>query len=127
MTEATPYPQVGDPRCRQENNYIPEALRRGESSEPYVRCPSPGAWHWEEEPGASQAQSPLITPRDKAPPTRGTRLSSPYQWAGTSPSHQEACSKPLYQLRPQGGRTPKQGGLPPHSLQKGEHTESRPG
>ena len=28
---------------------------------------------------------PLITPRDKALPTRGIRISSTYQWAGTSP------------------------------------------
>ena len=40
-------------------------------------------------------QSPLITPRDKALSTRGIRISSTYQWAGTSLSHQEAYSKPL--------------------------------
>ena len=28
-------------------------------------------------------QLPLITPRDKAPPTRGIRISSTYQWVGT--------------------------------------------
>ena len=43
-------------------------------------------------------QLPLITPRDKAPLTRGIRISSTYQCAGTSPSHQETCSKPLYQF-----------------------------
>ena len=37
---------------------------------------------------------PLIPPRDKAPPTSRIRISSTYQWAGTSPSHQEVCSKP---------------------------------
>ena len=37
-----------------------------------------------------------ITPTDKGPPPRGTRLSSTYQWAGTCPSHQEAGHKLLY-------------------------------
>ena len=46
----------------------------------------------------SGTQPPLITPRDMAPLTRGTRLSSTHQWAATSPSHQAACHKPLYQL-----------------------------
>ena len=32
-------------------------------------------------------QLPVITGRDKATPTRQTRLSYPYQWAGTSLSH----------------------------------------
>ena len=52
-------------------------------------------------------QLPLISSRDKAPPTRGIGVSSTYQWAGISPSHQEAYSKPLYQLQPQGGQTPE--------------------
>ena len=68
-------------------------------------------------------QSPLITPRDKALPTRGTRLSSIYQWAGTNPSHQEACHKPLFQLHPQRGRHQKQESLQPSSQQKDEQTE----
>ena len=38
----------------------------------------------------------LITPRNKATPIRRTRISSIYQWAGTRPSHQKACNKPLY-------------------------------
>ena len=38
-------------------------------------------------------QPPLISPRDKGPPTRGIGISSTYQWAGISPSHQEAYSK----------------------------------
>ena len=63
-------------------------------------------------------QLPLITPRDKAPPTKGIRISSTYQWAGTSLSHQEACSKPLYQLQPQGGRHKKQVRVQPYALQK---------
>ena len=45
---------------------------------------------------------PLITPRDKAPPIRVTRLSTTHQWSGTSPSQLQACNKPLYQLPPQG-------------------------
>ena len=49
-------------------------------------------------PPTPGTQPPLITPRDKAPPIREIRVSSTYQWVGTSPSHQEACSKPLYQL-----------------------------
>ena len=32
---------------------------------------------------------------DTALPTRGTRSSSSHQWAGTSPSHQEACTSVL--------------------------------
>ena len=44
-------------------------------------------------------------------PTRGTRLGSTYQWAGTSPSYQEACHKSLYQLHPQGHRHQKQESL----------------
>ena len=55
----------------------------------------------------SGTQPPLISPRDKATPTRGIRISSTYQWASTSPSHQEAYSKPLYPYQPQGGQTPK--------------------
>ena len=39
--------------------------------------------------------------------TRRRRLSSTCQWAVTSPSHQEACDKPLYQLYPQDGRHPE--------------------
>ena len=39
-------------------------------------------------------QLPLISPRDKAPTTRGIGISSTYQWAGTRPSLQEAYSKP---------------------------------
>ena len=50
-------------------------------------------------------QPPLISHRDKAPPTRGIGISSTYQWAGISPSHQEACSKPPYQHQPQEGQT----------------------
>ena len=53
-------------------------------------------------------QLPLITPKDKAPPTRGTRLSSSHQWVDTSSSHQEARHKPLYQIHPPGGRHQKQ-------------------
>ena len=45
-------------------------------------------------------QLPLITSRDKAPPTRGTSLSPTYQWASTSPSYQEAWNKPLYHHHP---------------------------
>ena len=52
-------------------------------------------------------EPPLISPREKAPPTRGIGISSTYQWIGTRPSHQEAYSKPLYQLQPQGGQTPE--------------------
>ena len=50
-------------------------------------------------------QPPLTSPRDKTPPTRGIGISPTYQWADTNPSHQEAYSKPLYQLQPQGGQT----------------------
>ena len=66
----------------------------------------------------------LIAPRDKAPPSQGTRFSSTCQWSGTSPSHQETCNKPLYQLHPQGGRHQKQERLQPSCLQKGDHMKS---
>ena len=56
-------------------------------------------------PKDSGTQPPLISPRDKAPPTRGKRISSTYKWPGTSPSDQKAYSKSLYQLQPQGGQT----------------------
>ena len=56
---------------------------------------------------SSGIQPPPILPRDKAPPIRGIGLSPISQWAGTSPSHQEAYSKPPYQLQPQGGQTPE--------------------
>ena len=41
-------------------------------------------------------QLPRISPRDKAPSTIGIRIGSTYQWAGISPTHQEAYSKPPY-------------------------------
>ena len=50
---------------------------------------------------------PLITPRDKIPPTRGIRITSSFQWAGTSSSHQEVCRKPLYVLQLQEGQKPE--------------------
>ena len=55
------------------------------------------------DPPGTQPQLPLISPRDKAPPIRGIGSNTTYQWAGISPSHQEAYSKPLYQLQPQEG------------------------
>ena len=41
----------------------------------------------------------------KAPPTRRIGISPNYQWAGSSPSHQEAYSKYPYQLQLKGGET----------------------
>ena len=38
------------------------------------------------------SQPPLNTPLDMVLPTKGTRPSSTHQGAGTSPSHQEACT-----------------------------------
>ena len=52
-------------------------------------------------------QLPLISPRDKAPPTGGIRISSTYQWAGISPSHQEAYSKPPIPTSAIRGQTPE--------------------
>ena len=46
----------------------------------------------------SDTQLPLISSRDKAPPTRGIEISSTYQWIGISPSHQETYNKPLFQF-----------------------------
>ena len=65
----------------------------------------------------------LITHRDKYPYTRGTRISTSYTWAGTSPSHQESCNKPLQQFQPLGGQHQRQERLQTCSLQKGDHTE----
>ena len=48
-------------------------------------------------------QPPLISPRDKVPPTSGRGISPTYQWAGTSPSHKEAYSKPLTNFSHKGG------------------------
>ena len=58
---------------------------------------------------APGTQLPLISLRDKAPPTRGRRIriSPTNRWAGISPSHQEAYSKAPYQPQPQGGQTPE--------------------
>ena len=42
-------------------------------------------------------QLPLDTPIVTARPTRGSRLSSTHQWAGTSPSHQEVCASLAHQ------------------------------
>ena len=67
--------------------------------------PHPAVNRLPKDPPPPGTQTPLISPRDKAPPTRGIRISSTYQWAGTSPSHQEAYSKPPYQFQPQGGQT----------------------
>ena len=52
-------------------------------------------------------QPPLIPSRDKAPPTKGIRISSTYQWAGISPSHQEAYSKPCTNFSHKVGRHQK--------------------
>ena len=57
-------------------------------------------------------QLPLITP------TREIRISSTYQWTGTSPSHQEACSKPPYQIQPQGSRLRSKRGYNPTVFKK---------
>ena len=73
-----------------------------------------------------RTQAPLITLRDKVPPTRRIRISSTYQQAGTRPSYPEACNKLLYQLQPQGGRHQKQERLQPCCLKRGDHTKSIP-
>ena len=45
---------------------------------------------------SSWTQSCLVNiPHDTALPTRGTKPSSTHQWAGTRPSHQEACTNLL--------------------------------
>ena len=61
--------------------------------------------HAAERPASPGTQSSLVSPRDKATPTRGIRISSTYQWGGTSPYHQEPYSKLPYQFQPQGGQT----------------------
>jgi len=54
-------------------------------------------------------EPPLISSRHKTPPTKGVGISSTYQWAGITYSHQEAYSKPPYQLQPQAVRHQKRG------------------
>ena len=75
---------------------------------PPIRAEKPQAkqqFRWERSPTHQQTgclktsphtQPSLITPRDKALPTRGKRISFNIQWAGTSPSYQEGCKKPRY-------------------------------
>ena len=50
-------------------------------------------------------QLPLNTLLDTALSTRGTKPSSTHQWAGTSPTHQEACTSPWTKLTHQGADT----------------------
>ena len=57
---------------------------------------------------------PLNRPLNMALPTRGTRPSPTDQWAGTSPSHKEACTSPWINLTQHGAdtRTRKNYSLP---------------
>ena len=68
-------------------------------------------------------QPPLTSHRDKAPHTRGIEISPTYQWAGTSPSHQEANSKSPYQLHPQGDQTSEVRGATTLLSAKRDHTK----
>ena len=79
-------------------------------------------------PSANKAaQNPpkhtAISPRDKAPPTIGIRITSTYERAGTSPSQQEAYSKPPTNFSPKGGRQPNRERLQLYCLRKGDHTK----
>ena len=75
-----------------------------------------------------QAHSCLLAHTQRIPTHQGIRISSTYQWAGTSPSQQEAWSKyhlPIpYQLQSQRGQTLRQERLKPYCLQKGDHTKN---
>ena len=71
------------------------------------------------------SQVPLNIPFDTALPTSGTRPSSTLQWAGTSPSHQEACRKPLHQPHTPGARHQQQEELRSCSPWKGDHKHSK--
>ena len=51
-------------------------------------------------------QLPIYIPLDTSLSTRGTRPSSTHQWAGTSSSHQEACTRPWTNLTHK-GQTPE--------------------
>ena len=64
---------------------------------------------------------PPNTPLDTSLLARGTRHSSIHQCAGTTPSHQEACTSLLGQLHPPGGRHQKQEELQCCSLQHKDH------
>ena len=76
-------------------------------------------------PKDTQGTKPrLISPRDKAPCTRGLRISSTYAWTGTSLSHKEAYSNILYQQQPQGQRHQKQERIQLYCLQEGDPSKN---
>ena len=52
-------------------------------------------------------QLPLIIPSDEVPPTRRTRISSTYQWAGTSPSPSGRLKLACVPTLPIRGQTPE--------------------
>ena len=70
-------------------------------------------------------QLALITPKDKAPPTRGTRHSSTYQWADTSPSHQEAYTIPCINFTHKGEDTTGKRDYNPAACKKETTEKSR--
>ena len=67
------------------------------------------------------SQPPLSIPIDIALPTRETKQNSTHQWAGTSLSHQEACTSLLDQPHSPEGRHHKEEELQSFSLQNEDH------
>lgn len=92
-----------------------------------LRCPRPDSQTHQQKRRlqSSQAHSHLQShPETKTPPTRGTRLSSTFQWAGTVPPTKKPAANPSTLFTHQGGRHQKQDRLPPSSLQKGDQMTS---
>ena len=72
------------------------------------------------------SQPPISTPLNVALSTRGTRPSSTHQWAGSSPSHQEACTRPWTNLTHQRADTRRKRSYePPASGKETTNTETK--
>ena len=69
--------------------------------------------------------TPLISPKDKAPSTRGIRINSTYQWADISPFHEEAYSKPTTNFGHKGGGHQKQQRLQLYDSDKGARKKQK--
>ena len=72
------------------------------------------------------SQPPISTLLNVALSTRGTRPSSTHQWAGRSPSHQEACTRPRTNLTHQRAETRRKRSYdPPASGKETTNTETK--
>lgn len=71
------------------------------------------------------SQPPISTPLNVALSTRGTGPSSNHQWAGSSPSHQEACTRPRTNLTHQRADTRRKRSYEPPASGKTTNTETK--